>query len=140
MRFGSPLQIATGLSVILFQICQSQAVWVPSAAPRRSRDHVSNLDADVTAGFGDEWTRFDQSALPAAVRAEIFNAYFRCFPWARCRKMPSGPTSAAAAVAGLRWLRHGSQSCTASTQVKQLYGPLRQSARVVSSGVVNLKP
>jgi len=42
----------------------------------------SNLDADVTAGFGDEWTRFDQSALPAAVRAEIFNAYFRRFPWA----------------------------------------------------------
>ncbi len=41
----------------------------------------SNVDTRVTEGFGDEWTRFDQSALPAAARAEIFDAYFRCFPW-----------------------------------------------------------
>ena len=41
----------------------------------------SNVDTRVTEGFGDEWTRFDQSALPAAVLAEIFAVYFRCFPW-----------------------------------------------------------
>jgi SAM-dependent methyltransferase len=41
----------------------------------------SNLDVRVTDGFGDEWTRFDQSALAATARAEIFDAYFRHFPW-----------------------------------------------------------
>jgi len=40
-----------------------------------------NIDQRVAAGFGDEWTRFDQSGLQESVRAEIFDAYFRCFPW-----------------------------------------------------------
>ena len=43
--------------------------------------NASNLDTRVTEGFGDEWTRFDQSVLPPAVLLEIFDAYFRCFPW-----------------------------------------------------------
>lgn len=41
----------------------------------------TNLDPDVVLGFGDEWTRFDQSALPDAERQAIFNAYFAIFPW-----------------------------------------------------------
>jgi SAM-dependent methyltransferase len=35
----------------------------------------------VAAGFGDEWTRFDQAALSAADKQRIFNEYFAIFPW-----------------------------------------------------------
>jgi len=40
-----------------------------------------NVDAEVAAGFGDEWTRFDQSALSAADKKRIFDEYFHIFPW-----------------------------------------------------------
>jgi SAM-dependent methyltransferase len=40
-----------------------------------------NVDAKVVAGFGDEWTRFDQSALGDEECARIFNDYFAIFPW-----------------------------------------------------------
>ena len=42
---------------------------------------MANLDADTVAGFGDEWTRFDQSALPEDERKAVFALYFRVFPW-----------------------------------------------------------
>jgi SAM-dependent methyltransferase len=40
-----------------------------------------NLDAEVARGFGDEWTRFDQSALSEEDRARIWHDYFDIFPW-----------------------------------------------------------
>ena len=40
-----------------------------------------NLDADVACAFGDEWTRFDQSALSEEDRARIWHDYFDLFPW-----------------------------------------------------------
>lgn len=40
-----------------------------------------NFDKNVVAGFGDEWSRFDQSALPAEELERIFNEYFNIFPW-----------------------------------------------------------
>ena len=40
-----------------------------------------NADEDTVAGFGDEWTRYDQSELNVAERAEIFEQYFGIFPW-----------------------------------------------------------
>jgi SAM-dependent methyltransferase len=40
-----------------------------------------NLDADTVAGFGDEWTRFDQSEVPDSERQDLFDSYFRIFPW-----------------------------------------------------------
>ncbi len=45
------------------------------------RPGTANLDADTVAGFGDEWTRFDQSALPEAERKAVFALYFHIFPW-----------------------------------------------------------
>lgn len=36
---------------------------------------------DVIEGFGDEWTRFDQSALTEAERVAAFEGYFELFPW-----------------------------------------------------------
>lgn len=46
-------------------------------APAESR----NIDDQVVDGFGDEWTRFDQSALSAEEVQEVFDAYFAVFPW-----------------------------------------------------------
>lgn len=45
----------------------------PGAAP--------NIDAATVAGFGDEWTRFDQSALGIEQQRRIFEDYFAVFPW-----------------------------------------------------------
>ena len=40
-----------------------------------------NLDARTVEGFGDEWERFDQSALSEDEFDELFNRYFSLFPW-----------------------------------------------------------
>jgi ubiquinone/menaquinone biosynthesis C-methylase UbiE len=42
---------------------------------------MSNIDRKVVQGFGDEWIRFDQSALDAAELQRTFDGYFRIFPW-----------------------------------------------------------
>ena len=35
-----------------------------------------NLDSFTVKSFGDEWSRFDQSALPSAEANRIFDEYF----------------------------------------------------------------
>ena len=40
-----------------------------------------NLDKQVVAGFGDEWSRFDQSSLEQAELDRMFDNYFNIFPW-----------------------------------------------------------
>jgi len=40
-----------------------------------------NIDVKTVEGFGDEWTRFDQSELAASERQTIFEMYFSIFPW-----------------------------------------------------------
>ena len=47
------------------------------------QDLKSNIDPDVAAGFGYEWSIFRQSEaeLSPADRAAIFNSYFHIFPW-----------------------------------------------------------
>lgn len=42
-----------------------------------------NVDHAVVEGFGDEWTRFDQSDLPGEERRALFESYFSVFPWSR---------------------------------------------------------
>jgi SAM-dependent methyltransferase len=42
---------------------------------------VRNLDEDTVAGFGDEWTRFDQTALDPRELRDLYDQYFRIFPW-----------------------------------------------------------
>lgn len=42
---------------------------------------IENQDQATVDGFGDEWSRFDQSGLEAAERQRIFNEYFGIFPW-----------------------------------------------------------
>lgn len=42
---------------------------------------AANIDDKVVAGFGDEWSRFDQSALTDAELQRMFENYFSIFPW-----------------------------------------------------------
>jgi|ERR1035437_1411069 SAM-dependent methyltransferase len=42
---------------------------------------TANIDAHVVDGFGDEWSRFDQSALSPDELQRLFDNYFNIFPW-----------------------------------------------------------
>lgn len=42
---------------------------------------TSNLDAKTVAGFGDEWSRFDQTGMSDDDTKQIFESYFSVFPW-----------------------------------------------------------
>ena len=40
-----------------------------------------NLDPHTVASFGDEWQRFDQTAMAPAEAEKVFGDYFSVFPW-----------------------------------------------------------
>jgi ubiquinone/menaquinone biosynthesis C-methylase UbiE len=40
-----------------------------------------NIDDATVAGFGDEWSRFDQHDLSRQAQQQIFDDYFSIFPW-----------------------------------------------------------
>jgi hypothetical protein len=46
-------------------------------------DMTANLDSQVVEGFGDEWSRFDQSNLDEVELGRMFASYFAVFPWER---------------------------------------------------------
>jgi ubiquinone/menaquinone biosynthesis C-methylase UbiE len=52
--------------------------------PARADNANNNVDPDVARGFGEEWSTFrqDEAHLSAQQRREIFDDYFRIFPWA----------------------------------------------------------
>ncbi|MEO7941286.1 MAG: class I SAM-dependent methyltransferase [Burkholderiaceae bacterium] len=62
-----------------------------------------NLDQRTVESFGDEWNRFDQSALSADESEVIFNAYFSTFPW---DALPAGATGFDMGCGTGRWARH----------------------------------
>ena len=49
-----------------------------------------NLDTATVQGFGDEWSRFDQSQLSNHEKSEIFQQYFGIFPWGQLPKNAVG--------------------------------------------------
>ena len=51
---------------------------------------TANAHADTVAGFGDEWTRFDQSELDAEARQKIFDDYFSILPGEVLNKSATG--------------------------------------------------
>lgn len=53
--------------------------------PDRHSVSTSNVDPRIVRDFGEEWTRFDQSALDDAEAEALFGQYFSVFPWARLR-------------------------------------------------------
>jgi ubiquinone/menaquinone biosynthesis C-methylase UbiE len=42
---------------------------------------TENFDKLVVQGFGDEWSRFDQSLLSSQELYAVFDSYFSIFPW-----------------------------------------------------------
>ena len=61
-----------------------------------------NVDETTVAGFGDEWTRFDQSGVSAEELDTIFQQYFGIFPWA---DLPAGAVGADFGCGSGRWAR-----------------------------------
>jgi SAM-dependent methyltransferase len=51
-------------------------------AARENVASSQNVDGKTVEGFGDEWSRFDQSALSSDERRELFDNYFHLFDWA----------------------------------------------------------
>lgn len=70
-----------------------------STAPR-AIEPASNVDRRTVDGFGDEWTRFDQSALSEDERREIFEKYFHIFDWSA---LPAGAQGFDAGCGSGRW-------------------------------------
>jgi len=48
-----------------------------------------NIDKLVVTGFGDGWSRFDQTALSSDELQQMFDNYFNIFPLRNSRLMPS---------------------------------------------------
>lgn len=58
-------------------------MMVDSANSSLVKIMMSNIDSKVVAGFGDEWSRFDQSELSETELQTLFDNYFNIFPWDR---------------------------------------------------------
>ena len=63
---------------------------------------TQNLDKQVVAGFGDEWSRFDQSALDDAELRQMFENYFNIFPWS---SLPAGSVGFDLGCGSGRWAK-----------------------------------
>jgi SAM-dependent methyltransferase len=61
---------------------------------------AANRDDRVIAGFGDEWSRFDQAALHDDERRELFEDYFSVFPW---NELPSDARGIDVGCGSGRW-------------------------------------
>lgn len=62
--------------------------------------HQGNLDVKTVSGFGDEWTRFDQTGLSEREREELFDRYFHIFPW---QLLPADPVGFDLGCGSGRW-------------------------------------
>lgn len=62
-----------------------------------------NIDEKVVSGFGDEWSRFDQSALSESESEAMFENYFNIFPWDR---LPADAVGFDLGCGSGRWAKH----------------------------------
>ena len=42
---------------------------------------MKNRDDNLIDDFGEEWNKFDQLKIDQSINEEIFNKYFKIFPW-----------------------------------------------------------
>jgi ubiquinone/menaquinone biosynthesis C-methylase UbiE len=65
-------------------------------------DVTRNIDSDVAAGFGHEWSTFQQSEseFSPADREAIFQSYFHIFPW---NELPPDPIGIDVGCGSGRW-------------------------------------
>jgi len=61
-----------------------------------------NISDAVVDGFGDEWSRFDQSEVPAAETRQLFEEYFAIFPW---HELPAAAVGLDLGCGSGRWAR-----------------------------------
>lgn len=61
-----------------------------------------NLDPETVAGFGDEWSTFDQSGLDETELDDLFGQYFAVFPW---ETLPEDAVGADVGCGTGRWAR-----------------------------------
>jgi ubiquinone/menaquinone biosynthesis C-methylase UbiE len=59
-----------------------------------------NLDSATVEGFGREWARFDQSALPREELHRYFDEYFSIFPW---QELPANASGLDVGCGSGRW-------------------------------------
>jgi glycosyltransferase involved in cell wall biosynthesis/SAM-dependent methyltransferase len=64
--------------------------------------NTSNVDSLVVSGFGDEWKRFDQTAVDETELRELFEGYFGVFPW---ESLPPNATGMDMGCGSGRWAR-----------------------------------
>lgn len=62
----------------------------------------TNIDDATVEGFGDEWSRFDQSGASAEELAALFDSYFAVFPWSA---LPPDAVGFDAGCGSGRWAR-----------------------------------
>lgn len=65
-----------------------------------SEKEKTNMDSSTVAGFGDEWSRFDQKELSEVARHQIFDDYFAIFPW---DELPDGAVGIDVGCGSGRW-------------------------------------
>jgi ubiquinone/menaquinone biosynthesis C-methylase UbiE len=61
---------------------------------------MTNIDHKTVSGFGQEWEKFDQSEMPDAEREDLFDWYFRIFPWT---ELPEGAVGCDIGCGSGRW-------------------------------------
>jgi ubiquinone/menaquinone biosynthesis C-methylase UbiE len=61
-----------------------------------------NVEKKTVEGFGDEWSRFDQSELSDQERNAIFESYFSIFPW---NKLPEAAKGMDVGCGSGRWAK-----------------------------------
>jgi SAM-dependent methyltransferase len=67
---------------------------------------ANNLDAPTVAGFGLEWSRFDQSPVSEEELQRYFSAYFQLFPW---ENLPTNAVGFDLGCGSGRWARFVSE-------------------------------
>jgi SAM-dependent methyltransferase len=92
------ISLAYGLPAI----CHKGAVQSAKLEREIEGPGRANADASTVAGFGDEWSRFDQSALSAEEHAELFDKYFHLVQW---DALPPGAQGFDLGCGSGRWAR-----------------------------------
>lgn len=82
----------------LVAICQEACAELASP----SLANGANLDPETVQGFGDEWSRFDQTGVSDAELDELFERYFSIFPWA---SLPQGAVGFDMGCGSGRWAK-----------------------------------
>lgn len=61
---------------------------------------MRNADQQTVEGFGDEWSRFDQSEVDPSENRQLFDQYFSVFPWSA---LPANAVGFDAGCGSGRW-------------------------------------